>query len=121
MVVAAVAVAVAVAVVVGVAVAVAVVVVVGVGVAVAVAVVVVVVVAVIVNKCQDCAKYRPDPINPISGLGGCDEPKSQVLTRSWEHGEYKWHYQEKLTYPGSEACGEYKEIRRSQDDNNARA
>ncbi len=35
--------------------------------------------------------------------------------RSWEHGEYKWFYQKKMTYPGSEACSEYEEIPRPED------
>ena len=59
-------------------------------------------------KCRDCKKFRPDSINPEAGLGDCDEPKDQVLVRSFEHGEYKWFYQDKLTYPGSEACNGFK-------------
>ena len=59
-------------------------------------------------KCGECSKYVPDMVNPEQGMGACPESKNQVLMRSWEHGEYKWHYQGKLTYPGSEACGQFK-------------
>lgn len=58
-------------------------------------------------KCGECEKFTPDEINPNAGLGKCPE-ENQDLMRSWEHGEYKWHYQGKLTYPGSEACNGFK-------------
>ncbi len=76
-------------------------------------------------RCGDCAKFKPDSENPKGGLGDCEAEKHDVLMRSWENHkgrlDWHWHYQKKLTYPGSEACGEYKEIRRTKDDNNARA
>ena len=65
--------------------------------------------------CRRCRKYKPDTINPEFGLGDCSEEKQEVLMRSWEHGEYKWFYQKKMTYPGSEACSEYEEIPRPED------
>ncbi len=68
-------------------------------------------------KCKTCKKYKPDSINPRFGLGDCDEEKQDVLVRSWEHGQWKWSYQKKLTYPESEACGAYERIRTPQDDN----
>lgn len=56
------------------------------------------------NYCRDCRKFRPDAVNPLAGLGDCDEPKQPRLMLHYEHKEHKWIYQEKLTYPGSEAC-----------------
>ena len=68
--------------------------------------------------CEDCDFYTADSINPKHGLGDCPEEKPDVLMPHLEHGEFKWVYQKKLTYPRSEACNGFK-IRRSEDNDNA--
>ena len=68
------------------------------------------------DKCEDCDFYIADEVNPKAGLGDCPQEKPDVLMPHWEHGEFKWVYQKKLSYPGSEACGKFRQTSKSDSD-----
>jgi len=57
--------------------------------------------------CADCRHFTEDPIGR-AGLGDCaQKADTEVLMRQWHKDQWELARQGKLTYPGSEACGQF--------------